>query len=110
MTKKPPAGQNFAVTHSAPFEPSGVPAGVIAIDANHYVSIISAEPDFATKLDIAASMLNSSEDFLLNDTPPPKASPRAQYRHIVSRDAADARQALLEILHDRYGFDLTPAR
>jgi hypothetical protein len=91
-------------------QPTGVPGGVIAIDANHHVSVISAEPDFATKLDIAASMLNSSEDFLLNDTPPPKASPRAQYRRIVSRDAADARQALLEILHDRYGFDLTPAR
>lgn len=106
MTKAPAASETFTVTYSAPFEASGVPAGVIAIDATHHVSVVSAEPGFADKLDLAATMLNSSDDFLLRDTPPPGASPRGQYRRIVSRDAADARQALLEILQANYGFEL----
>ena len=109
MSKKPTAPETFSVTHSAPFAPSNVPAGVIAIDAGHKVTVISATPDYAVRLDIAASMLNSSQDFLLNTGPPPGASPRGQYRRMVARDAADARAALLEILKDKYGFTLTPA-
>lgn len=109
MTENLTDSQRFTVTFSAPFEASGVPAGVIAIDANHYLTVVSAEPGFADKLNIAASMLNSSEDFLLRDAPPPESSPRAQGRRIVSRDSADARQALLDVLRDRHGFELSPA-
>ncbi len=109
MTKAPAASEKFTVTYSAPFEASGVPAGVIAIDATHHLTVVAAEPGFADKLDLAATMLNSSDEFLLRDTPPPEASPRAQYRRTVARDAPDARQALLEILQDNYGFALQSA-
>lgn len=109
MAKKPSAQETFTVTHSAPFEASGVPAGVVAIDDSHHLAVVSAEPAYAAKLDLAASMLNSSEEFLLNVPPPPDVQTRMQYRRTVARDAQDARDALLQILLEKYGFTLTPA-
>ncbi len=100
-------GERFSVTHSAPFKPSDVPAGVVSIDARHYIHVVSAEPNFADTLDVAAGMLNSSEHFLLNEPPPDGAETRTQYRRTVPRDSAEARGALMEILNSRYGFSLT---
>ncbi len=108
MSASAPGSQTFKVTHSEPFKPDNVLAGVIDLDANHYVHVVSAEPQFAAKLGVAADMLNSSDTFLLNEPPPGDEETRKQYRRIVARDAADAREALLTILSDRYGFALTP--
>ena len=109
MAKKPAAQEQFNVTHSAPFEAQDAPAGVVAIDAGHRLTVVSATPAYADRLGLAASMLNSSEAFLLNALPPAGTMTRTQFRRVVERDATEARAALLEILHDKYGFTLTPA-
>ena len=108
MTPVPAGPSKFTVTHSAPFEET-LPAGVVEIDPGQMLSVISAEPAFAGKLELAVEMLNSNEDLLVRETAPPGAATRAQFRRIVARDDADARQALLDILRDNYGFELTPA-
>lgn len=109
MAKKPASADRFTVTYNAPFEAENAAAGVVAVDAAHRLSVVSAEPAYAAKLDLAASMLNSGEAFLLNALPPEGTATRAQFRRVVARDAAEARAALLEILRDKYGFTLTPA-
>lgn len=109
MAKKPDAQERFTVTFSAPFEAENAPAGVLAIDAAHRLTVVSAVPAYAAKLDLAVSMLNSSEEFLLNVPPPEDTPTRMQFRRTVGRDSAEAREALLEILNDKYGLTLTPA-
>jgi len=109
MAKKPAASEAFTVTYSAPFEAENAPAGVVAIDAAHRLTVVSAEPAYAAKLDLAVTMLNSSEAFLLNALPPDDVPTRMQFRRTVERGAKEARAALLEALQDKYGFTLTPA-
>jgi hypothetical protein len=101
-------GARFTVTYSEPFGPTDAAAGVVAIDAAHMLTVVSAEPAYGEKLALVASMLNSSEEFLLNANPPEGVQTRRQYRRTVARDSAEARAALLEILREKYGFTLSP--
>ena len=109
MTSDATHSETFKVTHTEPFGDSGAPAGVVAIDSAQYLQLISAEPDFSDKLNVAVTMLNSSDQLLVNESPPAGEMTRKQFRRLVERDAGDAREALVKILSDRYGFELTPA-
>ena len=99
----------YTVHHSEPFEEDegGVVAGVLTIDAGQRIAIVSAEPPFADQLELAAEMINETDEFMLRAMPPPDAPPRSNYRRLVARDAPDAREAVLEILRAEYGFELT---
>lgn len=108
MSDQSKGGQSFAVAHNPPFQTAPAPAGVIAVDATQHLRVVSAEPAFREQLELAVKMLNSSETLLVNAMPPAEEESRRQYRRIVERDAADAREALLKILRDRYDFELTP--
>jgi hypothetical protein len=102
------AGESFAVAHNPPFQKAPAPAGVVAVDATQHVRVVSAEPAFREQLELAVKMLNSSETLLINAMPPAEEESRRQYRRIVERNEAGAREALLKILRDRYDFELTP--
>ncbi len=98
----------FNVMHRAPLDEEGVPAGVVALDAEHRLHVVSSEADFADALDLAAELLNSSDKFLIRAASPDEES-RTVRKRVVPRDAADARAALFTALREKYGFELTPA-
>ncbi len=98
----------FQVTYSAPGETDAVPAGVIAIDAEQHLRLVSAEPALADRLAIAISTLNSSDAFTVRAAPQPGDAPLSLRKRRVPRDAPDARAALLNLLHKIYGLDLMP--
>lgn len=100
--------QTFTVTHRAPLDDVGVPAGVVTIDASQHLAVVSVEAAFADVLNLATSMVNNSENFLVPASPPPGAPPRAIRKRVVTRDAADARDALREVLRGTYRLVLTP--
>jgi hypothetical protein len=100
--------QTFNVAHSAPLDEEAVAAGVIAIDDDQQVRVISAEADFAELLDLAAEMVNSSDNFLVHADPPDQTS-RTIRKRVVPRGADNAREALLTVLSEKYGLELTPA-
>lgn len=100
--------EEFQVTYSEPFGVTDAVAGVVSIDANHMLTVVSAKTAYVTKLTLVASVLNSNDEFLLNVNPSEGVLTRWQYRATVSRKSAEARSALLKILHDKYGFTLSP--
>jgi hypothetical protein len=108
MSSERTDSQTFMVTHKAPLDEVGVPAGVVAIDANQQVAVVSAEAAFTDLLNLATSMVNSSENFLIPAPPPAGASPRTIRKKIVARDAANAREALREVFRGTYRLVLTP--
>jgi predicted RNase H-like nuclease len=108
MSSERTGSQTFTVTHSAPLDEEAVAAGVIAIDGDQHVQVISAEAEFAELLDLAADMVNSSDDFLVHADSPDETS-RAIHKRVVPRDADNAREALLTVLREKYGFELIPA-
>ncbi len=101
-------GDRYSVSRRTPLEDVGKPAGIVAIDAGQRVTIQSSEPEFAELLDLAVSMANHSESFLVPASPPPGAPRRVIAKRAVPRDAPDARQALLDVLGANYGLWLTP--
>ncbi len=103
--------KRFTVTHSSPLddeEAAPVAAGVVAIDDALQVEVVSAEPDFAEDLQLAAEMLNNSDNFLVHADPPNRTS-RAIHKRVVPRSDASAREALFTVLREKYGFELTPS-
>lgn len=100
--------QTYTVRHSTPLDDESVPAGVMAIDDAQTIEVVSAEPDFAEQLELAAEMANGSDNFLLL-APPKDLNTRAIRKRLVPRTAPDARQALITMLAEKYGFELTPA-
>ncbi len=83
-------------------------AGIIAIDGEHYVKVVSAEPQFADLLALAESTLNDSEVFMVKTKPPADAPPMSLYKRRVERTAPDAGDTVIELLRRDYGFVLTP--
>ena len=109
MSNDAHTGQSFAVAYNPPFQKAPAPAGVVEVDATQHLRLVSAEPAFRDRLEIAVKMLNSSDALLVRATPPEgEEESRRQYRAVVPRDAAEARDALLKILRERYEFELTP--
>ena len=100
--------QMFNVTYSEPLAEETKAAGVIAIDDRQTIEIIAAEPDFAEDLELAASTLNGSDKFLVHLGSTDDMS-RAVSKHVVRRDAEGARDAVIEVLRQKYRFRLTPA-
>lgn len=104
--------QRYTVTHSSPLddedEDRPAPAGVLAIGDDLHLEIVSTEPDFAETMELAVEMLNASDKFLVH-TDPPDQRTRQISKRVVPRNASGAREAMFEVLRQRYGFELTPA-
>ena len=109
MSNTQSATRTFKVEHRAPGDPAAVEAGVIAIDGEHRVSVISADDKFAALLDLAAETLNDSDVFMVRAAPRPGDEPLKLRKRSVERTAPDAGEALVELLRRNYGFELTPA-
>jgi hypothetical protein len=97
---------SFRVTYHEPGDASGSPAGVLSIDTSHHITVKSAEPEFAARLELAASSLNKSDAFLVRAKPPADAQPLSLHKRRVPRGAADARDAVIELLRKQYGLVL----
>lgn len=106
------ATERFTVFHRSPLddedEVPAAKAGVIAIDESHHIEIVSATPEYEETLELAAEMLNASDDFLVR-APSPDRTTKAVYKRAVPRDAEGARDALCAALRQKYGFELGPA-
>jgi hypothetical protein len=100
----------YTVHHREPFEDEepGMLAGVLRIDSDHHIDVVSAEPPFADTLELAAEMINEADEFMVRTIPPPETPP-ASCARAVARDTPEARAAVLDILRDEYGFELSPA-
>lgn len=109
MSKPPNASKTFKVAHRELGDAPEVPAGVISIDGDHRLHVISAEPAFADLLGLAAATLNGSDTFMVRARPPANAKPLTLHKRRVARTDADAGAALVELLWKNYGLVLTPA-
>lgn len=101
--------ETFAVAHRELGSETDQPAGMVEIDGEHQITVVSAEEDFADLLDLAADTLNDSDDFTVRAPQPPDAAPLTLHKRAVRRDDPAARDALLEVLGKRYRLFLTPA-
>ena len=101
--------QTFNVTYQAPIDEEPVPAGVVAVGSGLQLDLVSAEPEFEDRLELAVDMLNGSPRFLVHADPPPGEATRAVHKRAIERDAPDARDALFTVLREKYGFELTAA-
>jgi hypothetical protein len=100
--------QMYSVAHKGLLDEEAVPTGVVAIDDEQFVDVKSAEGAFADDLDLAASMLNAGDNFLVDEDPSPD-DPRFEIcKRAVPRGASEARAALLDVLRETYHFELTP--
>ncbi len=108
MSGEGAALQMYAVAHKGLLDDEAVPTGVVAIDDDQFVDVKSAEGEFADDLDLVASVLNASDNFLVDDDASPDDPQFEICKRAVSRDAAEARAALLEVLRETYHFELTP--
>ncbi len=109
MSNAQAPGRTFQVAHRAPGEAPAVAAGTIAIAADHQISIVAAEADFADLLELAADTLNDSEVFMVRAAPAADAKPLTLTKRRVKRTDPDAGEAVIELLRRNYGFELTPA-
>jgi hypothetical protein len=98
---------SFRVTYHEPGDASGSAAGVLSIDTNQHITITSAEPEFASRLELAASSLNKSGAFLVKAKPPADAEPLSLHKRRVPREAPEARDAVIELLRKQYGLVLS---
>ncbi|HUZ63550.1 MAG TPA: hypothetical protein VMU82_07535 [Acetobacteraceae bacterium] len=98
----------FQAAFRAPGDKNAVPAGVLAVDAEHRLRLVSAEPELADRLAIAVSTLNGRETFTVRAAPQPGDAPLSLRKRRVPRDAPEARSAMLEMLRKTYGLELTP--
>jgi hypothetical protein len=98
---------SFSVTYHEPGDESGLPAGVLSIGADQHITIVSTEPKFASRLELAADSLNKSESFMIRAKPPADAEPLSLHKRRVLRGSADARSAVIELLRKQYGLSLT---
>ena len=65
MTTKHAGIQKYVVRHTEPFEEESVVAGVMAIDAEQRVEVISSEEQFADEMELAASSRTGAGGLLL---------------------------------------------
>ena len=100
--------ETFKAMHHEPGSKPASLAGIISIDGNQRIAILSAEPEFAPLLELAASTLNKSKDFMIRARPPEDAKPMSHYKRSVARDDAEARAAVFELLEKQYSLILTP--
>jgi hypothetical protein len=108
MSNAEDESKTYRVSHREREGAPETPAGIIAIDGEHYVKVISAEPKFADLLALAESTLNDSEVLLVKTKPPADAEPMSLYKRQVERTAPDAGDTVIELLRRDYGFVLTP--
>ena len=109
MASEQTGTQTFNVTHKAPLDEDAAPAGVVAVDAEHRLHVVSTEPEYEDRLEMAAEMLNRSGTILLPAHPPDDGESRGIYKTAVLRTEPGARNALLTNLREKYGFSLMPA-
>lgn len=100
--------KRFAVSHRELGSETDRPAGVIDIDSEHRITVVSAEEDFTDLLDLAADTLNDDDGFMVRARQPPDAPPLTLHKREVPRDDPAARAALVELLGKRYQLFLTP--
>ena len=101
--------KSYKVVHRTLGDSSPVEAGVIAIDGEHRISVISVGDKSADLLRLAARTLNASDTFMVRAAPRPGDQPLTLRKRPVARTAPDAGEAVIELLRKNYGFELTPA-